>query len=247
MSIAAVVVLALLATLVVRLYSLQVLNGKQLNSASQQITTRSVVTPGPRGAIFARGGQSLATDTFEWVVTLQATPGATGRIADPTVERRLVALLPGLTLTEIRADLASNQYSPYQPIPVDFNVSPSSVLYIEAHQSEFPGVTALEEPVRDYPYANLATQTLGYVRQITASELKQYAKEGYQENEIVGQSGLEEQYELALQGTPGITNEQVDPVRRRREDGVDDHSAHRQFARVEHGPATRAGSVERSR
>ena len=199
------------AALVVRLYSLQVLNAKKNSSAAQEITTRSVILPAARGAIFARDGQALAKDDFEWVVTLQATPGPTGRIADPTVERRLVGLVPGLTMADIRADLASNQYSPYQPIPVAFNVAPSIVLYIDGNRQEFPGVSAVEEPVRSYPYGDLATQTIGYVRPITAAELTHDARFGYTSSSIVGQSGLEEEYERYLQGTSGVITEEVDP------------------------------------
>lgn len=210
-TIAAVVIVALFATLIVRLYSLQVLNAKKLSSAAQQITTRSVILPAARGAILARGGQALAKDSFEWVITLQATPGPTGRIADPTVEQRLVGLVPGLTMADIRADLASNQYSPYQPIPVAFNVAPSIVLYIDANRQQFPGVSAIEEPVRTYPYDDLATQTIGYIRPITAKELEKWAKYGYTSSSIVGQAGLEAEYERYLQGTPGVITEEVDP------------------------------------
>ncbi|MGB9111644.1 MAG: penicillin-binding transpeptidase domain-containing protein, partial [Acidimicrobiales bacterium] len=210
-AIAALVIVAMFATLIIRLYSLQVLNTKKLSSAAQEITTRSVILPAARGSILARGGQALAKDTFEWVVTLQATPGPTGRIADPTVERNLVGLLPGLTMADIRADLASNQYSPYQPIPVAFNVQPSIVLDIEGNRQEFPGVDAIEEPVRTYPQDDLATQTVGYVRPITAAELKKDARYGYTSSSIVGQSGLEEEYERYLQGTSGVITEEVDP------------------------------------
>jgi penicillin-binding protein 2 len=209
-TIAALVIVAMFATLIVRLYSLQVLNTKKLSSAAQEITTRSVILPAARGSIVARGGQPLAKDTFEWVVTLQATPGPTGRIADPTVEHRLVVLL-GLSMADIRADLASNQYSPYQPIPVAFNVQPSVVLFLDAHRPEFPGVSAIEEPVRTYPYDDLATQTLGYVRPITAAELAKDARYGYTSSSIVGQSGLEAEYERYLQGTAGTITEEVDP------------------------------------
>ncbi len=212
LSIAAVVVVGMFATLLVRLWSLQVLQGRKLNAASEQTTTRAVVTPAPRGEILARGGQALARDAFEWVVTVETTPGAQGaRIADPAVKRRLVALIPGLSVKGIDADLTSNQFSPYQPIPVAFDVPPSAVLYIEQHESEFPGVIAQQESVRDYPYVGVATQTLGYVRQITAPELAELARYGYYEGEIVGQAGLEKQYELYLQGKPGVVTEAVDP------------------------------------
>jgi penicillin-binding protein 2 len=213
LSIAAVVVVGMFATLLVRLWSLQVLQGRRLAGAAEQTTTRDVVTPAPRGEILARGGQALADDAFEWVVTLETTPGAAGaRIADPAVKRRLVAVIPGLSVQGINADLASNQYSPYQPVPVAFGVSPSAILYIEQHPSEFPGVVAQQESVRNYPYVGLATQTLGYVRQITAPELAQLARYGYKEGEIVGQSGLEQQYERYLQGKPGLLTEAVSPT-----------------------------------
>ena len=212
LSIAAVVIVGMFGTLLVRLWSLQVLQGRKLGSAAVETTTRNVVTPAPRGEILARGGQSLAKDTSEWVVTLETTPGLNGaRIADPAVKRRLVVLIPGLSVKGIDVDLASNQFSPYQPVPVAFNVSPEAVLYVKEHPSQFPGVVAQQESVRDYPYVGLATQTIGYVRQITAKELTQYKRYGYQENEIVGQAGLEEEYELYLQGKPGILTEAVDP------------------------------------
>ncbi len=105
-------------------------------------------------------------------MTLATTPGPNGaRIADPAVKRRLVALISGLTVKEIDADLASNQFSPYQPVPVAFDVPAPVVLYIAEHQSQFPGVKVQHESVRDYTYGGLATQTLGYVRLITAPEL----------------------------------------------------------------------------
>ncbi|MGD0219184.1 MAG: penicillin-binding protein 2 [Acidimicrobiales bacterium] len=213
LSIAAVVVVGMFATLLVRLWSLQVLQGRRLTVAAEQTTTREVVTPAPRGEILARGGQALADDTSEWVVTLETTPGAAGaRIADPAVKRRLVALIPDLSVQGINADLASDRYSPYQPVPVAFDVPPSAVLYIEQHPSEFPGVVAQQESVRNYPYVGLATQTLGYVRQITAPELAQLARYGYYEGEIVGQSGLEQEYERYLQGKPGVLTEAVGPT-----------------------------------
>ena len=246
-TIAAVVIVAMFATLIVRLYSLQVLNTKKLSSAAQEITTRSVILPAARGSILARGGQALAKDTFEWVVTLQATPGPTGRIADPTVERRLVGLLPGLTMADIRADLASNQYSPYQPIPVAFNVEPSVVLYLDGHRQEFPGVNAIEEPVRTYPNDDLATQTIGYVRPITATELKKDARYGYTSSSIVGQSGLEEEYERYLQGTSGVITEEVDPSGTvvRTVSQTSGHPGDSVVLNLER--AARAGGLERSR
>jgi penicillin-binding protein 2 len=53
---------------------------------------------------------------------------------------------------------------------------------------------------------------LGYARQISSSELPSYAKYGYTDQDSIGQSGLEEQYELFLHGKPGIEQNEVNPL-----------------------------------
>ena len=65
--------------------------------------------------------------------------------------------------------------------------------------------------MRSYPYDDLATQSIGYVRPITAAELRADALFGYTSSSIVGQSGLEAEYERYLQGTSGVITEEVDP------------------------------------
>ena len=50
---------------------------------------------------------------------------------------------------------------------------------------------------------------LGYVGQISSSSSGQQAP-GYQLGDQIGQSGLENQYEAALRGVPGVDQVEVD-------------------------------------
>src|SRR5499427_9557760 len=97
--------------------------------------------------------------------------------------------------------------SPYQPIPVDDQVSDTVALQIMESQRDFPGVTAQVQPVIHYqqPYSTAAAQMLGYLQPITPQEVAQrhLPVTGFSGVDLVGQAGLEQQYDQQLRGTPG--------------------------------------------
>lgn len=66
----------------------------------------------------------------------------------------------------------------------------------------FPGVDIGEQSVRVYPDGALAAHELGYIRPINAEQLKSPTYKGYSATELIGQAGLEEQYDRLLRGTP---------------------------------------------
>jgi penicillin-binding protein 2 len=57
--------------------------------------------------------------------------------------------------------------------------------------------------VRDYPFGQLAAHTLGYVREISAEQLKSPAYQGYRSGEVIGQAGIESSFERYLRGERG--------------------------------------------
>ena len=72
---------------------------------------------------------------------------------------------------------------------------------LENHR-EFPGVTAQIQPVIRYRGAvsNAAAQVLGYLQPITPQEVRRrhLTSTGFSGVDLVGQSGLEEQYDRQL-------------------------------------------------
>jgi len=227
LSITALVVAALFSVLLVRLWTLQVIEGPKLFSLAQQTTTRVVATPAPRGLICARGGcpksavscversQVLAADTIDEVVTVSRSELSSDKVIVPHL-----AQLFGVPTTEIEDELEAEaeQYSPYAALPVAGippnlpAVDSEDIAEIAQHPEQFPGVSFSQATERCYPYDDLAAQTIGYVGAITAPEYKAYAKDGYQETDTqFGQSGLEAEYELALRGKAGSELVEVDP------------------------------------
>lgn len=66
------------------------------------------------------------------------------------------------------------------------------------------------DTLRSYPYKDSLAHVVGYVGQISDEQLKNDAYKNYQLNDVIGKSGLEEEYEDVLRGTPGKTLVEVD-------------------------------------
>lgn len=200
-----IVVLALFSEMVFRLWSLQVLQSSSAVSNVIALTTRPVPITPPRGLIEARGGQLLVSNKIEPVVTLSRQVAA----QDPAVVQRLAVTL-GIPVSQINAAINDQQDSIYQPVPVEVGVPDSVIVYLAEHRSLFPGVVVSDVAERQYPYGNLAAQTLGYVADISPQELKQLKGQGYTAGNVIGQSGIEYQYERYLRGRMGTRQLEVD-------------------------------------
>ncbi len=206
LTILVVVAGCLFGALFARLAFLQVINAP----TSQQIATntglRKIYTQAPRGDILDRNGQVLVGNRTSEVIEVQRQQAA----SDPAMKARLSALL-GMTPKQLDVSLNDSQYSPFAPVPVLRDAAPSQILYVQEHQSLFPGVQATTETLRDYSPAGKATaNVVGYVGAISSAEYAKVKSQGdYQPGDQVGLSGVEAEYESVLRGTPGIETVQV--------------------------------------
>jgi penicillin-binding protein 2 len=204
------VVLVLFLVLALRLWSLQVVDGKTYAAAVTRNQVRVVSVAAPRGEIVDRNDTTLAGDVSEQEILLSRSTAA----QDPPIVGQVAALV-GETPKEVEAAIADSQYSQYEPVPV-LNDAPTSIVeYLEEHQSEYPGVTVETVTQRSYPQEQdsgdaVATPVLGYVSPISQSELKDNPNEGYTQASQFGQSGLENEYEKYLRGTAGQQSLSVD-------------------------------------
>jgi penicillin-binding protein 2 len=84
--------------------------------------------------------------------------------------------------------------------------------YLAENQRLFPGVQVQKVYVTHYPYKSLAAQVLGTVGPITAGEIEAKSYPGAARTDIVGQSGLEAQYDSFLRGKDGYQQVQVNAL-----------------------------------
>jgi penicillin-binding protein 2 len=84
--------------------------------------------------------------------------------------------------------------------------------YLAERQRQFPGVQVQKVYVTHYPYKTLAAQVLGTVGPITTSEIAAKSYPGAARTDIVGQTGLEAQYDSFLRGKDGYQQVQVNAL-----------------------------------
>ena len=202
-----VLVVLLFSSLLMRLWFVQVLNVKQYKQAVNVDTVRIVSIPPVRGLIFDRNGNLLVGNKVVEEVTLSRQIVK----SNPSVIANLAAIL-SMTPQQINAALNNVNYSIYQPVPIKTNISVQTAALIEQDQAQLPGVQVVLTTQRYYPYGDLLAQVLGYVGNITSTELKQPQYKGYSPTSQVGQAGVELTYEKQLQGTPGQIEYEVNSL-----------------------------------
>ncbi len=206
---------AMLVSLGGRLWYLQVVNTTAFTKLAAQNQTRNVIVPAVRGQILDDIGSRLVTNKTALVVsvdmmTLNQQPGG----AAPVLRRLAPLLGTSYQLLSEKTRLCTKGVtqpcwngSPYQPIPVDQDVTDQVALQVMEEPKTFPGVTAEVQPVIDYPMPDGANpaQVLGYLQPITPQEIKarHLPVTGFSGVDLVGQAGLEAEYDTQLRGKSG--------------------------------------------
>lgn len=88
-------------------------------------------------------------------------------------------------------------------IPLANDVSMNLVSELEERNHEFPGVITTMEPVREYVDAYEEAHVLGYIRSISQSRYDNLKDEGYDNDDLIGYTGIELQAERYLRGRNG--------------------------------------------
>ena len=196
----------LLLLLLVRLFTLQILDYQTSIRTVDANSLRHSTIPAPRGLILDRSGRPLVSNITTTQIQLSRAEAA----LDPSIKGALSSLT-GVSVAQINRDLNNVQYDPYQPAPIANDAPPQVVEFIKLHPGEFPGVSILDVSTRSYPHGGtFASQVLGYVGPITGSEIAAHPNQGYQTNSQIGKTGVESWYEQFLRGRDGTRTLEVD-------------------------------------
>jgi penicillin-binding protein 2 len=134
-------------------------------------------------------------------------------IATPELRERYQRLgeVLGMRATTIhRRVIEGLAVLPYSAINIREDAPNAVLAYIKERQEEFPGVDVERVFLRDYPRERLAAQLLGYVGEISPSELKKRRNRGVKQGTIIGKAGLEYTYDRYLRGDDGAKVLRVD-------------------------------------
>lgn len=194
------VVITCFAVIVIRLWFLQIVRGEYFRTRSEENRLRTVYLPATRGVIYDRNGEVLARSRPSFNVEL-IVEDAPDPIASVGHLAEILKLDAAQLLDRSRQQSRRRRFEPRILLR---DVSREVVAQVMARKSELPGIIVNVSPARDYVHGDTAAHVLGYIREITKSQLESSKYAGYMPGDMVGQYGLEAKWEHFLQGRRGV-------------------------------------------
>lgn len=190
----ALLILLAFALLVSRLWRLQVREGENLRSLSENNRLRLKRTPPLRGVVYDRQGRVLVDNRPSFNVVLVPEDS-------PDVKATLHALsyyLADNVLLRGEALPRNPRRPSYEGVVLARDVAWSTLVAVESHQADIPGVDVEVSTKRQYPPEGLAAHLLGYVGEVNSQEMSVFPK--YRLGDLIGKFGIEKTWEADLRG-----------------------------------------------
>ena len=102
----------------------------------------------------------------------------------------------------IRYAITTVGYSSTKALQIAEDIPREAVAELSENSDKFPGINIVTKPVRQYTSGTLAAHILGYASKISSEEYEK-KKNQYNQNDIIGKSGIEYVFEDYLKGKNG--------------------------------------------
>ncbi|MEQ8666416.1 MAG: penicillin-binding protein 2 [Rhodospirillales bacterium] len=193
----------LLSALGARLYYLQVVESDRYKTLADENRINFRLLPPPRGRIIDRNGLVIADNAQNYRVLMVSEN-------TPSVENTLDILSTIMPISDndrarVIRDMQRNKS--FVPVTVRENLAWEQVAQIEVNTPDLPGVLIDVGQSRNYPFGEDFAHVLGYVAPVAEGEATGdplLELPGFR----IGKAGLEKVHDLALRGTGG--NSQVE-------------------------------------
>lgn len=204
---ATMIILAAFFALVARFWYLQIAKGEHFRQLSENNRVRVLDVPPSRGIIFDRNGVMLVSSRPSF--NLYAIPDD---IQDwKTLKIRLSRLLT-LDPDHLEERYQDNRSGPLKPIPLKLDLTRDEMGLLETYKYLLPGIYIEVSPQRDYPLGVVAPHTIGYLSEISKKQLKSGQYPQQRLGDMIGQWGLELQWQTDLGGIKGGRYLEVDAL-----------------------------------
>ncbi len=199
------IILGIFLLLAYGLWKLQVSQSEYYSAAAEQNRIRNVPILAPRGKIVDRNGRPIV-ENYRSMTALLLRDSA----RDLNADADLIASGLHMDVKEVKERIRRFGYTPqYQPIYLKEDITPDEEAFIEAHKTELPELDTIMAYRRLYPLKGFMAHLIGYVGEVSEGMLNQPRFELYNPGDIVGQSGVELEYNQLLMGKNGSRQELV--------------------------------------
>ena len=195
--------------LITGLYFCQIYQSDKYVRLAHSNRLRMIRFPAPRGEIFDRNGVPLAVNDTTFSIM-----GYPLDLNTPEKLEHLSKILKRhgipFEVSDLEKTIKQQRLAPYRVMKIVPNLTMTQMAELIADY-EFPReLFPLSVWRRTYPAGTTAANIIGYVGEISETELKLRSEEGYRGGDTIGKSGIERSYEAELSGSPGQEALEVD-------------------------------------
>jgi penicillin-binding protein 2 len=200
-----------------RLIWLQIIQGNELRQYSEKNRIKQNKIAAPRGLILDRDGRSLVENLpgFEVIISPQYVEDLTGLAENvgPILE-----IEPEKIIEKFKRSKRIN--GPFAIIRLKDNLSREEVFRLKRIRLDTAGLEIRESIIRHYPLNENGAQLFGFVGEISRKEITKLNEKYknsfvFEQGDVIGKTGLEENLEEKIRGTDGVSFIQVDAHGRR--------------------------------
>ncbi len=195
---------------VIDFWNLQGVHGEEYTSLAENNRLRRIPLVPTRGEIFDRNQQVIASTRPSLDLMLRREGR---RDLRPQLERLAPIVDVPLGLLLERLD-ATRGRPLFESLLVKEDVSLAELARIEVRREDFPSVEIRQHERRHYPERGLNAHAIGYVGEVSETQLVADLGDGLERGDIVGKSGVERTYDTPLRGQRGSMVVSVNSVGR---------------------------------
>jgi len=204
---ATMMVMAVFFALVARFWYLQIARGEHFRQLSENNRIRVLDVPPSRGIIFDRNGVMLVTSRPAF--NLYVIPDD---VQDWKVLKNRLSRMLEMEPDQLEQRYTDSRSGPLKPIPLKLDLSRDELGLLETYKYLLPGIYIEVSPQRNYPLGVVAPHTIGYLSEITQKQLKSGQYPQQRLGDMIGQWGLELQWQADLGGIKGGRYLEVDAL-----------------------------------
>jgi len=192
-------ILVIFLVLAYGLWRLQVVQSEFYAALAEKNKTREVPILAPRGKILDREGRTIVDNYPSFTALLLRDSSR-----DLSADADLIAEGLHMDAKEVRERVRKfSTVAQYQPIYLKEDITPDELAFIESHRNELPELDTIMAHRRLYPRNGFMAHLVGYVGEVSEQMLNQPRWELYNPGDVVGQSGVELEYNPILMGKNG--------------------------------------------
>ena len=183
--------------LVIRLFTIQIIDDKYKIDASNNSMVHAVIYP-TRGIIYDRNGKILVGNKVAY--DMLVTPKEVGEF-DTLALCEILEITPEFLKEKMDGYYRDRRKIGYRSVTMLTHLPPEIFMKFAEVSYKFPGFRGQARNIRDYPY-NAGGNLLGYISEVSADDIRRHP-DTYNAGDYIGKTGIEATCEEYLKGEKG--------------------------------------------